>query len=258
MLQIDSFAYNSKLLWNAPGAKIAFGAIPLVLCLFFESIAVSILTLALMGIATIYYSGVTVKQYLKLLLLPFGFLVIGTLTIVFVRTQPGEALVGFPLFSSFYGITASSLRMGMILVLKALGAVSCMYFISLNTAMNDILEFLHSIKLPNLIVSLTELIYRYIFVILEESSRMYIAGASRLGYSGFKNSLQATGEMAGGLFIRAYMRCDRIYEALQSRGYEGEFKHMAQEYLPSGMLWAMTAAVSTTLLATGLAERLFF
>jgi cobalt/nickel transport system permease protein len=35
-----------------------------------------------------------------------------------------------------------------------------------------------------------------------------------------------TGRMVGSLFLRAYERSERIYAAMQARGFEGEFRHL--------------------------------
>lgn len=35
-----------------------------------------------------------------------------------------------------------------------------------------------------------------------------------------------TGRMVGSLFLRAYERSERIYAAMQARGFDGEFRHL--------------------------------
>ncbi|HEY6569495.1 MAG TPA: energy-coupling factor transporter transmembrane component T, partial [Candidatus Limnocylindrales bacterium] len=35
-----------------------------------------------------------------------------------------------------------------------------------------------------------------------------------------------TGSMVGSLFLRSYERSERIYAAMQARGFEGEFRHL--------------------------------
>ena len=37
---------------------------------------------------------------------------------------------------------------------------------------------------------------------------------------------RVTGAMVGTLFLRSYERSERIYAAMQARGFEGEFRHL--------------------------------
>lgn len=256
VLQIDSLAYRSRLLPFSPGCKLAVGLVPLIICLGFSGLWVSLATIAAMGCAAAVCARLTPWRYIRLLLIPAGFLLISTLTIMLCRVDgPARGFVLFRLAGSSYGVSAESLARGGQLALKSLGAVSCMYFVALNTPMTDILHTLRQLRVPVLLVSLMELVYRYIFVILEEAGRMKTAQDSRLGYQSLGAGLRAVGEMAGMLFIRCMARCDRIYVALQSRGYEGELRLLKQTYADSKALWAAGALGCAALTCVGLWER---
>jgi cobalt/nickel transport system permease protein len=259
MIAIDEIAYNSSISKINPKSKIAFGVIPLILCICFNAYSVSTITMLIMAIMTIKSSKIKFRQYIYLLLIPFSFLILGTITIIFGRyAQTEELLIGFSLYNYKYGISILSLKTGGLLIFKALGSVSCMYFIALNTSMNDILSTLRSLKLPDILVSLMELIYRYIFVILEEVSKIRIAQDSRLGYKDFKTSIKSAGVLAGSLFLRTYLKCDRIYAALESRGYDGELKTIKQTYLPSRKMLVLCVITSLILIIFGILERGIF
>ncbi len=71
--------------------------------------------------------------------------------------------------------------------------------------------------------------YRYIFVIAEEALRLMRARDSRsAGVEGRKSGGTAwwragiLGSMVGSLFLRSYERSERVYAAMQARGYDGE------------------------------------
>jgi cobalt/nickel transport system permease protein len=49
--------------------------------------------------------------------------------------------------------------------------------------------------------------------------------------------------MAGNLFLRAFERSDRIYNAMLSRGYDGEIRSTPLPRLDSSQLAIMTAAL---------------
>lgn len=259
MIQIDNYAYKSKLLNTDPKGKLIFSLTTLSICLLMNSPSVGILTIILMGYATINASGISIKKYLKLLSIPFVFLIIGTVTVVVNRYGADkQILIGFNLGNYQYGVDKESLITGVTLITRALGSVSAMYFLALNTPMIELFEFLRGTKLPNLLVTLMELIYRFIFIIWEEASNMRIAQASRLGDVNFKTAVKSTGEMIGMLFIRAYKRADRVFMSLESRGYNGEVRFLKEEYKSARRLYFGTALVSLILIVAGLLERIIF
>lgn len=259
MIQIDNYAYKSKLLNTDPRGKLIFSITILSICLMMNSAIVGILTIFIMGLVNIKVSGISTKKYLKLLSIPLIFLIFGTITVIIGRYDIShEILFGVKLGNYQYGTDKNSLFKGITLITKALGAVSSMYFLSLNTPMIELFEFLRGTKLPNLLVTLMELIYRFIFIIWEEASNMRIAQASRLGDANFKTAVKSTGEMIGMLFIRAYKRADRVFMSLESRGYNGEVRFFREEYKSDKRLYFVTAIVSVILVLIGLAERNIF
>lgn len=256
MIQIDDYAYKSKLLKVDPKGKLIFSIATLSICLLMNSPSVGILTMITMGFVSIIYSGISVSKYLKLLSIPLLFLVIGTITVMINRFNIGHTImIGITLGGYQYGVDKTSLFNGITLITKALGAVSAMYFLSLNTPMIELFEFLRGTKIPNLLVTLMELIYRFIFIIWEEAANMRIAQASRLGNANFKTAVRSTGELISMLFIRAYNRADRVYMSLESRGYSGEVTFLKEEYKSAKKLYIGTGVVAVLLIATGLFEK---
>jgi cobalt/nickel transport system permease protein len=82
-------------------------------------------------------------------------------------------------------------------------------------------------------VGMFGLMWRYLFVLVDEALRLMRARAARSGQSGEAGRrsggsvawrARVTGGMAGNLFLRAFERSDRIYMAMLSRGYDGEVR----------------------------------
>ncbi len=82
--------------------------------------------------------------------------------------------------------------------------------------------------------------YRYIFVLSDEVIRLLRArdacSARVPGLNGGGTAIwraKTAGNMAGQLFLRSYERSDRVYNAMLSRGYQGEIltmtPHMMKE-----------------------------
>jgi cobalt/nickel transport system permease protein len=75
--------------------------------------------------------------------------------------------------------------------------------------------------MPDSFVELSMMIYRYIFVFLEVAIRMRHAQVMRLGYDGFRCSIQSFSMMAGTLFLRTMEQGEKLYTAMDARCYDG-------------------------------------
>lgn len=260
MQQIDQLAYRSSLARTDPKAKLFFTMIPLFVSIGFRSVVASLFLIVVMGYQLIqYHPMVSLKQYLSYLSIPAGFLLIGTVTMIVGFYPPdSNLLVGIPIGESICGISPSSLKQGIRLIASSLGAVSCLCFLSCNTPMNSLFDTLRRTKLPSFLVSLAELIYRYLFLLWEEAQAIHTAQHCRLGYSSFLGSITSMGNLLSSVFLRAYQRCDRIYAALESRGYNGDLSALEESYL-SGKVWFLKGILlSLTLLAFAMMEQCLF
>src|SRR5699024_10997705 len=89
-----------------------------------------------------------------------------------------------------------------------------------------LLRGLEALRLPHLLVLIAGLMYRYLFVVVGEVMRMRAALASR-AYAP-RTALQAApiGRAAGTLFLRSYVRGERVHLAMLSRGYAGRMPQL--------------------------------
>jgi cobalt/nickel transport system permease protein len=65
------------------------------------------------------------------------------------------------------------------------------------------------------------LMYRYIFVLLDEAADMAEAQRVRLGWSKFSCALSSVGMLAGTVLVRSLDQATRTQEAMTLRGYNG-------------------------------------
>ncbi|CUX30022.1 CbiQ family ECF transporter T component [Clostridium sp. C105KSO13] len=113
---------------------------------------------------------------------------------------------------------------GVQLIGTAMASVSCLYFLSLNTTMMDFLGVLAKLHCPGILMELTLLIYRFIFVLMETASAIMVSQKSRLGNKDFRTSIDSFGKMGAGLLIRAFKRSNALYDAMESRCYDGKIR----------------------------------
>ncbi|MFZ5595829.1 MAG: cobalt ECF transporter T component CbiQ [Bacillota bacterium] len=231
MINIDQYAYISKLKQTSPMKKLLFALLTIGVCLWADSIIISLLVLIIMGWITVHKGGTPLVLFLKLLLVPMSFLIIGVLTIgINVSNNPAVFLFSVHVLGTHIGVSQAGIQNAARLFFKALGAVSCLYYLSLSTPMVDLLAALRRLKVPKLLVELMGLIYRFIFVLLETADTMFTAQNSRLGYSSLSSVYRSLAALASTLFVRACKRADELYTALESRGYDGELNVLEEPF----------------------------
>lgn len=253
----DRYAYASRLrrVDAIPKLWLTLGA--LLVCISCDSMAVGVATLILMGILSIVLGGQKVGTFLHFLKIPLAFLCVGCITIVVRPIQGGiQAIWSILLFGRFqWGVTADNLHLGLMVFSKALGAVSAMYFLSLNTPMTEVTLALERLHVPKLFVELMELIYRFIFVLTDTARRIRVAQDSRLGYQGMRRSIESMGTLVSMLFLRAWKHADRSFSALESRGYTGTLNTLSAPAKPGRWLYGVLFGTVTIQLLTLLVER---
>jgi cobalt/nickel transport system permease protein len=88
------------------------------------------------------------------------------------------------------------------------------------TPFADILRLLRRARVPLLLVTTLSLMYRYLFVLVDESGRMRRARASRTFERRRSRDWRTLATVAGQLFIRSTERADRIWAAMCARGWQ--------------------------------------
>lgn len=250
MIYIDKYAYISKLKNQDPMYKFIFCMLTLGMCLWANSIIVSFMVLFIMGWYTVCKGGIPFTLFMKLLVLPMSFLIIGVLTIgINVSEKQSVFLFYISAFGTNIGVSQTGIQSAMRLFFRALGAVSCLYYLSLSTPMVDILQVLGKLRIPKLFIELMGLIYRFIFVLLETADIMFTAQKSRMGYSSFSSGYRSLAALASTLFIRSYKRSDELYTALEARGYDGEL-NVLEEYFETERLQYVAPIIINLFLAT--------
>lgn len=234
MISIDTLAYTSPLRQKSPALKTAFATGSLLICVAAGSFAVSCCILIVMGILTVGIGKIPLQRYQSLMLIPLGFLLLGTLAVVFsVSGQPNGIFV-IPLGHVYLTASASSLLYGLRLICTSLAAVSCLYFLSLTTPITDLLSVLRRAHCPALLLELMFLVYRFLFVLLETASHIRTAQKCRLGMRDQKTALKSAGLLLAVLLEQAFFRSNRLYDAMESRCFDGELRVLSRTSRATG------------------------
>ena len=232
MIVIDRLCYQSGLRYVNASEKFAYAVLSLVFCLVSRSVWAPLLIFSVSGILTVGKGGIPLFRYIKLLLIPAGFILIGTAAVIVNLSEVPLDAFAVPVGGWFITGSRTSVFRGIVLCFRALGAVSCLYFLSLNTTMTDILGVLEKLHLPPLFTELMMLIYRFIFLLLETASSIMISQESRLGRRNLRTGLRSFGQMAASLLILALKKSGKLYDAMESRCYDGRIRVLSRENPP--------------------------
>jgi len=101
------------------------------------------------------------------------------------------------------------------------------------TPFHSLMNTLRRLHLPQVLIMLIELSYRYISVLLEEASDMYTAYILRHTHTkGLE--MKHMGSFIGHLFMKSIDRAERIYAAMRCRGYGRRDLHTCEQKWQSG------------------------
>lgn len=230
MILIDQLAYRSKLCSVNGEEKFVFTLLTLLFCVVSRSILLAGIVFASTGILTIYVGGIPASRYFRLLRVPLVFLALSTAAVVINISR--IPLDGFAIPMGGWYLTGSiaGLTRGIRLFTTALASVSCLYFLSLSTPMPDLLEVLRRFHVPDLLLELMLLTYRYIFLLLKTASSITAAQHSRLGNHSLSATRSSLAQMAGAVFLAALKRSSAQYDAMESRCYDGTIRCLKEHY----------------------------
>ena len=255
MIVIDKLCYCSRLRYVNASEKFLYTAATLAICVAGRSFAAAAAAFAVNGILTVRKGGIPLSRYIRLLMMPLAFLIPGSAAVIVnVSKMPLDAFA-FPVGDWYITGSRDSIREGALLWAVAFSAVSCLYFLSLNTTMTDILEVLRKLHVPALLIELMMLIYRFIFVLLETASAIEISQKSRLGDRNFRTKARAFGSLGSCLFIRAFRRANALYDAMESRCYDGTIRVLSGERPMKGKEICYIAVFEIILLAVTIGSR---
>ncbi len=159
-------------------------------------------------------------------------------------TREGELIATLPVLG--WTVSREGAEAVATILLRSWISVAVAVLLVSTTSVADLLRALRWFRVPRLLVSTVFFAYRYFFVIGDEAQRMLRARASRSASVGdyrpgrtVRWRASVAGHMVGALFVRSLERSERVFAAMQSRGYTGESRFLDTPALPRvQLLWA--------------------
>jgi cobalt/nickel transport system permease protein len=139
-----------------------------------------------------------------------------------VKSQPGDGLYSFRGLE-FITVNPRGLLVAALAFFKATAIVVMTIPLFGTNPFPVTIAALGNLKIPQLIIQMILLSYRYLYVFANEMQRMATAMKSR-GFRARTNvrTLRTIGNFVGVLVVRSFERTERVYDAMLSRGYAGK------------------------------------
>lgn len=137
-----------------------------------------------------------------------------------------------------------------VVLAKALAIFTLMFVLWTTTPIETTLKAAHCLRLPGLVVQLLGLTYRYIFVLREETRRIRMA----LRVRGFRrganlHSYRTLGHVMGSLLVRGVERAERVSQAMQCRGFDGQHRAITDFHTrPADLVFFFSVLVTASAL----------
>ncbi|MDD1724643.1 MAG: cobalt ECF transporter T component CbiQ [Methanospirillum sp.] len=220
---LEEAAQKNALLMISPYTKLVLGLGSIILVLFSPNFIVPLILAGTMSFITIFYAKINPFFYLRLLSIPFGFALLSVLVIILL-SGGNEVLWSYTLFSLLpLSVTMESLEKGMLVFFRVFGGMCALYFISLTTPMTDLFGVMRRVKIPDLFIDLSMIIYRFIFIFMGKAHQVHHAQQMRLGYSKPAEAIRSYSMLFGSIFITSWDAGEHYIRAMDCRCYNGRF-----------------------------------
>jgi cobalt/nickel transport system permease protein len=251
---LEDVAQNNGLREVNPWVKLAAGLSALVFCLLSTGYASPLFIALVLSGAVLLLARVDIRTYAELFLVPVWFAVMSAIVIVFITGGEQVFWSWEPLPFLSLSVSRESINMGFFILCRVIGSMSALLFIALTTPMTDLFMVMRKCKIPEFVIDLAMIIYRTIFFLMDQVQQIRNAQVMRLGYSGWRESINTFAMLCGAAFIASWDAGDDLIRAMDARCYDGKFALLGEnrpvELRPLAALVVFIGVASGIVVAT--------
>jgi cobalt/nickel transport system permease protein len=107
-----------------------------------------------------------------------------------------------------------------LILVKSTLCLFTMILLANSTPFSEILAVLRRLRIPAVLMTTLALMYRYLFVLIDEAGRMKRARLSRTFAPQRARTWVSLSSLIGQLFVRSSERAERIFHAMTARGWK--------------------------------------
>ena len=146
-------------------------------------------------------------------------------------------------------VTAAGMTMAADLAARAVAATLAMLTLACSTPMVDLLSALRHAHVPDPLIEIAALIYRFTVGLLESAGAIHAAQEARLGYANRSAAMRSASMGVAALFVRSWDHARRLEAGLAGRGYEDSLRTLEPDRRRSAAFLAGSLVLLATLAA---------
>ena len=224
MLEIDNCAYLNNIKDVNPLIKLGITFIGVIASMLTQNANIHILIMLFMTALILFIARVDMKLYIKCLKIPIIFLIIGIgLNLINISFENKDYIFNVNILGLYIGTTEFAVKSSVNILLRAMSCIISIYFLILTTPFNQLIIVLKKLHIPHTLIELMILIYRFIFIFIEEAEEIYKSQQLKFGYTNLKTSYNSMSLLIKTLFFRMMRRYEDMSISLDIKLYDGKF-----------------------------------
>lgn len=224
MLEIDNCAYLNKIKDVNPLIKLGITFIGVIASMLTQNANIHILIMLFMTTLILFIARVDMKLYIKCLKIPIIFLIIGIgLNLINISFENKDYIFNVNILGLYIGTTEFAVKSSVNILLRAMSCIISIYFLILTTPFNQLIIVLKKLHIPHTLIELMILIYRFIFIFIEEAEEIYKSQQLKFGYTNLRTSYNSMSLLIKTLFFRMMRRYEDMSISLDIKLYDGKF-----------------------------------
>ncbi len=243
---LEDIAQTNGLREVSTYVKLIAGLGAILLCLLATSYIPPLFIAVVLSGAVLFLARVDAKTYGALFIVPFSFAAMSVAAIILLSGGNEVYWSWSPLPWFSLSITSESINEGFFVFCRVIGGMSALIFIAITTPMTDLFIVMRQCSIPEAVLDLAMIIYRSIFMIMDQLVQTYQAQVMRLAYGSFRESIHSFATLCGAVFIASWESGEDLIRAMDARCYSGKFAVLG-ETRPVEFLPVLAVAVFLTL-----------
>jgi len=224
MLEIDNCAYLNKIKDVNPLIKLGITFTGVIASMLTQNANIHILIMLFMTSLILFIARVDMKLYIKCLKIPIIFLIIGIgLNLINISFENKDYIFNVNILGLYIGTTEFAVKSSVNILLRAMSCIISIYFLILTTPFNQLIIVLKKLHIPHTLIELMILIYRFIFIFIEEAEEIYKSQQLKFGYTNLRTSYNSMSLLIKTLFFRMMRRYEDMSISLDIKLYDGKF-----------------------------------
>lgn len=224
MLEIDNCAYLNNIKDVNPLIKLGITFIGVIASMLTQNANIHILIMLFMTALILFIARVDMNLYIRCLKIPIIFLIIGIgLNLINISFENKDYIFNVNILGLYIGTTKFAVKSSLNILLRAMSCIISIYFLILTTPFNQLIIVLKKLHIPHTLIELMILIYRFIFIFIEEAEEIYKSQQLKFGYTNLRTSYNSMSLLIKTLFFRMMRRYEDMSISLDIKLYDGKF-----------------------------------